>query len=365
MGVTIKHIAERVGVSKQAVSYALNGRVGQVSEQTRLRIEAIAKSMGYQPNWRARSFARKQSRIIGLVYGRPADYVEGSRIVSRLVERLAAMEYELLLIPATGPVEHWGHKLRDGRVDGCLVTHPMPLGLDDFVARHELPAVFLNLRSDADLPQVCFDDVTGTRLAMAHLLGLGHQRITYFCPPQHHGEHYSNVDRLATYRACMAEAGLTRFTHEQTTGYEIFAQQIAASAPPTRPTAVLAYNDFTAVRFMRALWRCGVRVPEQLSIVGFDDNPIGRETTPPLTTIALSADELVEACMSRLMPQMQAGERAPAVERICLDERLIVRDSTAPPPTGGANAPTSERDAQMPCGTTGSRDSSPSKEDKR
>ncbi|HMP07372.1 MAG TPA: LacI family DNA-binding transcriptional regulator, partial [Lacipirellulaceae bacterium] len=274
MSVTIKHIAERVGVSKQAVSYALNGKTGQVSEQMRRRIEKAAKAMGYQPNWRARSFARKQSRIIGLVYGRPADYVEGSQIVSRLVERLAAMQYELLLIPATGPVEHWAHKLRDGRVDAALVTHPMPLGLDEFVARHELPAVFLNLRSDADLPQVCFDDVAGTRLAMDHLLKLGHQRITYFCTPKHHGQHYSNTDRRDTYIACMAEAGLSAWTREEVSEYEPFVNSIVRTAPAERPTAVLCYNDFTAARLMRALWRLHVRVPEQISIVGFDDNPI-------------------------------------------------------------------------------------------
>jgi DNA-binding LacI/PurR family transcriptional regulator len=337
MVVTIQHIAERVGVSKQAVSYALNGKVGQVSEDTRRRIQAVADSLGYQPNWRARSFARKRSRIIGLVYGRPADYVEGSRIVSGLVERLAALDYELLLIPATGPVENWAHKLRDGRVDAVLITHPIPLGLDDFVSLHALPAVFLNLRSDADLPQISFDDVAGTTLAMQHLLGLGHRRIAYFCPPQHHGEHYSNVDRRQTYRDCMRNAGLSDLIHEQYSGYEVYATQIAAARPAERPTAVLAYNDFSAARLMRALWTRHVRVPDQLSVVGFDDTPMGREITPPLTTVALSAEALVEASVSRLMPQIEAGHRLSDIERVCLPERLIVRDSTA--------APTAENDA--------------------
>ena len=331
MAVTLQQIAERVGVSKQAVSYALNGKPGQVSPATRQRVRATARAMGYQPNWRARSFARRRSQVIGLVYGRPADYVERSRMVSALVERLAELDHELLLIPATGPVEKWAHKLRDGRVDGCLVTHPMPQGLDTFIAEHRLPAVLFNLRSDLPVPQVRLDDTQGAHLVMDHLLGLGHRRIAYFCAPKVHGHHYSNHERRAIYLDRMAEAGLEADAVEAE--YDDYADRYLAAAPEARPTAVMVYNDHDAVRLMRALWHRRVRVPDQLSITGFNDDPGATETIPALTTVASPTVDLACRGLDLLMNRIEqpgAAEPEPDV----LSQTLVVRDSTAPYPAG-------------------------------
>ncbi len=308
MPVTIQNIADHVGLSKQAVSCALNGKRGQVSEATRQTVLEAAKEMGYRPNWRARSFARQQSGTVGLVYGRPANYVEHSQVVSALVQQLAAAGRELMLIPAMGPVEEWGHKLHDGRVDGVLITHPMPQDLDTFVAEHRVPAVLLNLRSPMAVPQVSFDDAHGTRLAMDHLLGLGHRRIAYFCAPKFHGEHYSNEERRTAYAAAMVDAKLEEDIRIACDLYEDFACSFASADPTKRPTALLVYNDKDAIYLMQALLHYGVRVPDHVSLMGFNDDAAARMSFPPLTTIASPGQALAEAALGELMPQIQQAE---------------------------------------------------------
>ncbi|MEM6458303.1 MAG: LacI family DNA-binding transcriptional regulator [Planctomycetota bacterium] len=327
MSVTIQHIAERVGVSKQAVSYALNNKSGQVSPATRKRIISTAHQMGYRPNWRARSFARKRSQIVGLVYGRPADYVEQSDVVSLMVERLAEADHELLLIPAMGPVDQWAHKLRDGRIDGCVVTHPLPEGLDTFIAEHSVPAVLLNLRSDADVPQVSYDDRRGTRLAMDHLLGLGHRRIAYYCKPKEHGLHYSNLERQQAYVAAMSNAGLSAHAASVIEEPEPYAASFASRPAGDRPTALLAYNDHDAFYLARALNRRGCHLPRDLSLVCFNDGTFNRLASPRMTAVSMSERAAVHYCVDRLLG---ASDAVPGP--VLLPQELKVYQTTAPCP---------------------------------
>jgi LacI family transcriptional regulator len=307
MPTTIQHIADDVGVSKQAVSYALNGKTHQVSSATRQRILASAKRLNYQPNFRARSFARKRSQIVGLVYGRPADYLERSQAVAHLVERLADLDHELLLIPARGPVDQWRHKLSDGRVDGCLITHPMPEGLDQFVAEHRVPAVLMNLRSDQDVPQVTFDDAHGMHLAIDHLLALGHRRIAYYCAPKVHGRHYSNTERRDVFLHAMDQAGLAAGAWVvEDVQPEPFARSLADTPAPKRPTAVVVYNRTDSERLIPPLRALGLRCPADLSLVTFGE----RETRTPEIThfsqVDLPTDQMIDHCVRLLMPQISS-----------------------------------------------------------
>lgn len=330
MSATIQQIAQKVGVSKQAVSYALNNTPGQVSEATRKRILKTARSLNYQPNWRARSFARRRSQIIGLVYGRPADYIEQSQMVSALVERLAELDHELLLIPAMGPVEKWAHKLRDGRVDGVLITHPMPLGLDQFVAEHRLPAVFMNMRSELDVPQLYFDDLDGARQAMAHLMGLGHRRIAYFCTPKRHGLHYSNFDREEGYRAAMKQAGLGDDIETVTAEYAEFADELASRPAAARPTALVVYNEHDATKLMMELHARRLQVPGHMSVITFCDEDKRLDMLPALTVMSTPGRLLARHAIDHLMRQLDQPASSPHAIEV-LPEHLIARQSTAAP----------------------------------
>ncbi len=329
MSVTIQQIAERVGVSKPTVSYALNNKPGQVSPATRRRVLEAAEAMGYRPNWRARSFARQRSNIVGLVYGRPAEYVERSQMVSALVEQLSRLDHELMLIPATGPMDRWAHKLRDGRVDGALVTYPMPLGLDEFVAEHRLPAVFVNLRSELDVPQVSFDDLDGARRATRHLIELGHRGIMYYSAPKRHGHHYSEAERQDGYAAAMLDAGLERHLEVMTAEYDELAADLVARPAGGRPTALLVYNDYDTRCLLQHLWPLGVRVPEDLSLLTFSEEAANAGVIPPLTTMTTPAAELAARSVELLMRQIDSpGAESPSP--IVLTQSLAVRASTRP-----------------------------------
>ncbi len=233
-----------------------------------------------------------------------------------------------MLIPAMGPVEKWGHKLRDGRVDGVLITHPIPLGLEQFVAEHNVPAVFLNLRSDLDVPQVYFDDVAGAKLAVQHLLDLGHRRIAYFCQSKGHGEHYSNADRRESYASAMFDAGLESHINIFVGKPAEFAANLILCAPIDRPTAIVVYNDHDAIQLMQSLWRRGLRVPQDVSVVGFNDEPAACDSQPPLTTVAMPVADLVRSGLDQLMKaDTNSATPSPAV----LPLTLAVRESTARP----------------------------------
>ncbi|MEM6391548.1 MAG: LacI family DNA-binding transcriptional regulator [Planctomycetota bacterium] len=333
MAVTLSQVARHADTSVPTVSRVLNGKSDAYAEETVARVRKALKDLDYRPNWRARSLARRRSGSIGLVYGRPADYVEGSRMVSALVEQLADRELDLMLIPAIGPLSRWSHKLRDGRVDGCLITYPVPLDVDAFVAEHSVPAVMFNLRSDADVAQVIFDDKRGATDAVRHLLDAGHRRITYYRTSKKHGDHYSFADRVAGYTDALKEAGLT--PQSITAKPEDYARELAATPPAQRPTALVVYNDTDAMKLIDELRQFNISVPRDLSLVSFNNDERVRWSTPRLTTVAPDIDTAVDTALGLLLNAIDDGpsktslpSTQPTASRVVLPETLTVRSST-------------------------------------
>ncbi|MEM6550572.1 MAG: LacI family DNA-binding transcriptional regulator [Planctomycetota bacterium] len=345
MPVTLKQVARLAGTSVPAASLVLNRKGDAYSRDTVRRIQQAAKELGYRPNHPARSLAKQRTQCIGLAYGRPADYVERSRMVSALVQELAQFDYELMLIPATGSVDRWAYKLHDGRVDGVLVTHPMPSGLDHFIAERKLPAVLMNLCSERAVAQVYFDDVAGTRDAMAHLRSLGHERISYFSAPKHDGDHYSAADRRDTYAAEMRAAGLERYLEVVLSPHEddAFAHDIAARPAAERPTAVLVYCDHDARYLIHALNRLGLQIPADISVVSFTESRRPWESIVGLTAVTTPSDELAERAVSLLMQQIDAPGM-PVPPPVVLKEELVVGQSASTRATHG-NESMSQRES--------------------
>ncbi|MEM1211625.1 MAG: LacI family DNA-binding transcriptional regulator [Planctomycetota bacterium] len=335
MPVTLKQVAQLAGTSVPAASLVLNRKGDGYSRDTVRRIQQAAKELGYRPNHPARSLAKRRTQCIGLAYGRPADYVERSRMVSALVQELAQFDYELMLIPATGSVDRWAYKLHDGRVDGVLVTHPMPSGLDHFIEERNLPAVLMNLRSERALAQAYFDDVGGTRDAMDHLRSLGHERISYFSAPKHDGDHYSATDRRDTYTAEMRAAGLERYLEVVISENEddAFAHDIAARPVSERPTAVLVYCDHDTRYLIHALNRLGLQVPADISVVSFTESRKPWESIVGLTAVTTPSDELAERAVSLLMQQIDAPGM-PTPPAVVLKEELVLGQSSSRRSTG-------------------------------
>lgn len=328
MSVTLAQIAKGVGVSKQAVSYALNDRPGKVSEEMRRKILEVARQMNYQPNWTARALTRRRSNAIGLVYSREVDYVESSQLVTSLVERMTELDLNLMLIPAIGPLEEWSSKLRDGRVDGCLVTYPMPLDLDKFIATHEVPAALINLECAKGLPCVIFDDFDGASKATRHLLELGHERIEFVYRPRASGEHYSLRERLRGYEETYRAAGYEPRSSVMSPAE--WADRIAGMPADSRPSAAVVYNDSDAFKLIRELQARSLQVPREISLIGFNDSPMCELSHPPLTSVRPDWQAAAAQALKLVLDTLDDTTPTPSDQDRCvISEFLEVRASVA------------------------------------
>jgi DNA-binding LacI/PurR family transcriptional regulator len=288
--VTIRDIAQRAGVSKGAVSYALNGRPG-VSDDTRERILAIARELGWYPNRAARALSAARAEGCGLVLARPANVVG---LEPFFMEFIAGAESELasrsmaLTIQLVRDVEDeievyrrwWGER----RVDGVLM---MDLRVDDprvdELVRLGMPAVVVGGPLGGLLPAVWHDEETAVVEAVRYLAALGHDRIA----------HVSGISafvhtrqRTEAFRRAMEELGLEPQLASTDYSPESGARETRRLLSlPERPTAILFDSDLLAVTGLGVAQQMGFQVPGDVSIVGWDDSLISQVVHPPLTAI--------------------------------------------------------------------------------
>jgi LacI family transcriptional regulator len=339
MAVTIYEIAKRAGVSSSTVARVLRGddrTAYRRSAETAERIRQIAREMGYRTNLRARAFSRGRTRGIGLLYTDDAWIFEGvnTEVVNSLVRRLQRDGHHLVFCPIDGRGA-WQEIVLGGQIDGGVVFQPLPADVSAALRERSLPLVLLGDNSDPTLPQVVVDDVAGAFAATKHLLGLGHQRVMLFVH-ESVKPHCSVHDRLAGYRAAMAEAGLeTRELVRKSDGDAVDA----LVRGDNRPTAVICYSDLESTLLVHALWQIGVAVPSKVSIVGFNDVFATRYMTPPLTTVGFDAAKIGELGAELLLKGISGQDREQQVAVLTVKPKLIVRGSTAPVVNRAAVAP--------------------------
>jgi DNA-binding LacI/PurR family transcriptional regulator len=289
--VTISDIARLAGVSKGAVSYALNGRPG-VSSDTRERILAIAAEVGWYPNRAARSLSASRADACGLLLARPArtlalepffmEFIAGveselsSRSVALMIQLVESVQDEIEVYR-----RWWGER----RVDGVLMVD---LRVDDprVAALEELglPAVVVGgPLADGTLPSVWHDEASAVVEAVRYLAALGHQRIAHVAGV---GEFAHTVERVRAFRSAADELGLaaesvtTDYTPER--GARATRKLLSA---PYRPTAIVFDSDLLAVTGLGVIRHMGFAVPEEISIVSWDDSMISQVVHPPLTAV--------------------------------------------------------------------------------
>jgi LacI family transcriptional regulator len=334
---TIRDVARESGVSVATVSYVLNDGPRPVREETRRQVLAAMDRLGYHPNGLARALARRRVHTLGVLFGRvePAivtnEYFTG--ILQGVMTEAAARGYNVTLF--TRPWEDAARSaplLNDGRTDGALVIAPLK-GTDvvEGLARLDLPLVVVSAAPApaTSIPFVDVDNELGARLATEHLLSLGHKRIAHLMGEE---AQPSVPARRGGFRAAMDRAGIevppadlvsSRYNVEG--GYEAMRRLLALPQPPT---AIVAGNDALALGAMSAAREFGVAVPDQLSVVGFDDIASARLVTPPLTTVRQPLAEMGAEATRLLIAQI---EKEP-IDRLacCVEPELILRGSTAP-----------------------------------
>jgi len=343
---TIRDVAKESGVSVATVSYVLNNGPRPVGADTRERVLDVMRRMNYVPSATARRLAGRQMHTVGVLFG----YVEteiltnpyAATVLQGILSAAAEARYNVTLftLPWEG-AETSAVEFRDGRTDGVLVV--APLTISDMISgltAQEIPVV--SVSGPSQVPGVPFVDVDnhrGARLATEYLLSLGHTRIAHISG---HPDHADVLVRRSVFLQTMADAGIPvppayvpEGTYHWPHAREIVRTLLSRS---DRPTAIFAGNDTLAIHCLEVARMVGLRVPEELSIIGFDDLPMAALVSPQLTTIRQPLIE-IGARATRLLIRLIAAkedERGPLPidlagdDGILLQPELIIRGSCAP-----------------------------------
>jgi len=329
---TIKSIARRAGVSLTTVSRALNDKE-DIHPETKARILAIADEMGYSPSAIARSLVTQRSHTIGLAVRTIAD-MWVAQIVPAIEEELRPAGYGVFLSMHYADVDQERRVLdtfRNRQVDGVIVISSM-MGEDHtaLYERFSVPTVLISpLRATSHPFVVSTDEQRGVQTATESLIGLGHRRIGHIGVPTWA---LPGRDRWQGYQQALQTAGLevdpalvfTGDAHEEG-GREGLR---ALMSLPDPPTAIVCFNDLTAVGALRGARQLGLSVPGDLSLIGFDDVPLARYVEPPLTTVRQDTHALGHRAAQMLL-HLMAGRQPPAP--VVLDTTFVDRGSTAAP----------------------------------
>jgi LacI family transcriptional regulator len=326
---TIKDVARRAGVSVATVSRVFN-ESGPVDESTAQRVVAAAKELRYVPNQAARSLITRRTHTLGVIL--PDMHGEFfAQVIRGLDETARTHDHHVLVSSSHSDQDEARAAVRAmlGRVDGLAIMWPSSEhNLFADLLPDQLPVVLL-LASDesAAFPSLSIDNHAGARSVVEHLLDHGHERIAILTGPS------ANRDaqqRLAGYRAAMRESGpghdpILEIPGDfmQATGYRAVSQLLALDP---RPTALFASNDSMAIGALHALHEAGLRVPEDMALVGFDDIPSAQYMNPPLSTVHVPIYELGAQAVELLIHRTNKTSDAPQTEAV-LPTDLALRAS--------------------------------------
>jgi DNA-binding LacI/PurR family transcriptional regulator len=338
MPTTIKDIAKQAGVSHATVSRALN-HSPLISVQTTERIQKIALELGYHPSVAARSLKTNRSQALGVIVSHIADPYF-SEILQGIDDVAQENGYSLFIASAQhDPIRENSivQTMREHRVDGVILCSP------NFTAEqtsqlnsYDIPIVALNNQAAEGYRFAIYhDDVDGSSQACQHLIALGHKNIAYL---GNFTAGRTNQERLEGFKQAMAEAGLPvriELIHHASgnspeQGLEGVEDYLSLGE---KPTAVICYNDLIAIGVLKGLHKAGLRVPEDISVTGFDNIMYSDYTRPPLTTID-QPKRFLGAEAARLMFAqlgMDGNSMVKETNIKRLKGRLIIRQSTAPP----------------------------------
>lgn len=332
---TINDVAREAGVSKRTVSRVLNGSAS-VGEKTRIQIQKIIERLDYSPDKQARGLASSRSYLLGLIYDNPdALYID--QVQRGVLELCSKHGYELVVHPC----QYKSDKLVDdslgfirrSKIDGVIVLPPVSESRELAAALREHGHHYVRMASvdlDDHANVVVSDDRAAVGEMARYFVSLGHRDIAIISGPQHYR---SSIERMEGFREGLRSQGLTLSEQRIVEGQNSYQSGLDCArtllSGDTRPSAIFANNDEMAAAVLRVASSMGIRVPEQLSVAGFDDNILASRIIPSLTTVqrpvaamaTLAAEKIIQAIEHKGKPQR---------EDFLVKPHLIIRESSAP-----------------------------------
>ncbi len=333
--VTSRDVAERAGVSRTTVSLVLNRVKGaRISEETRQRVLKAARELNYYPNAAARSLASRKTRTIGFVLCQSPDRIFADAFLPEVLRGVGEVaqqrDFRILLqsVEDVAAPDAYIGLVREKRIDGIILSGPRS---DDHqlpkLKEEGFPVVLLGQLKGSGISFVDVDNVGAAKMATEHLIRLGHRRIGMITNAPL--AYTASQDRLRGYQLALEENGigyderLVRYgDFREEGGYRAMEQLLELTEPLT---AVFVASDLVAFGAMEAIKARGLRIPQDIALVGFDDVRLANYVDPPLTTVRLPAYELGRHAMDMLFKMIE-GEDLEG-NGVLLETELIIRES--------------------------------------
>lgn len=331
--ISIVDVAKHAGLSPATVSRVLN-RSGYFSADTQQKVEEAVIQLGYSPNWMARGLKGMPSRLIGLIIPDITNVFYTSLANSILTTLRKSNEEMVLCITDEDPKKDLAYLqiLEQKRVDGILYTHPVEGNNSDYVrrlAKNGFPIVEVNRQRESDLLEaVLADNYRGVKQVMSYLFGLGHRRIAMISGSVNVS---TGAERLAGYQNSFSEAGIGiepdllkigSFTRE-------YGEQAAIELldMPNPPTAIFGASNRIALGLLHILGKRKVRIPDDISVIAFDDTEWMPVWSPPISVVDIAINEMSQLAVDLLHHRISQAESNPKPTTYHLGTTLIIRES--------------------------------------
>ena len=336
----IKEVARQAGVSTATVSRTINGSA-RVNAETAARVHRAVEDLNFVPDTNARSLGSGRSSLLGLIISDITNPFFPELV--KAFEDIAISHGQEILIANTNydseRASHCVTRMLQRKVDGvAIMTSELDEHLIGFFQRKHIPVVFFDHGAPATgIGCVHVDYPAGVDVAMAHLIGLGHTKIGFLSGPLRLASalirQEAFIASMKRERLPMAANLVQEGNHRADGGHDAMRRMLEGAGLQKglpRPTAVLASNDLTAIGAMGAIAEAGLRVPEDISVIGFDDIQLSAYTAPPLTTVRLPRAEIARAAIDSLLSARGVDGKLRKGEAYSVAPSLVERKSTAP-----------------------------------
>jgi len=337
--VTSKDVAEKVGVSRTTVSLVLNDVRGiQISPETRQKVLDTAEELQYVPNAAAQALASRRTKAIGLVLTRTQHHIATDAFLPSIISGLltTAKKQNIRILIDWVEMDHqesaYFELAHTKRIDGMILSTPRlnDTGLKALESL-EIPTVLMGSIAGSNLSYVDVDNADAAEKATAYLIGLGHKDIA--CIANAQPEYASAPERVEGYKNALSnqkiplnEALIRYADFDPESGYDCMKSILQSGE---KISAVFVASDNVAIGAKSALREAELRIPDDISIIGFDDIPWAKYSDPPLTTVQLPAESIAQSACTLLLNLINGGDRDKR-HQIILDTELIIRKSCKP-----------------------------------